>query len=156
MPRQRGNIMNAPTANAASTPLKTIRVFCLQCQSDSQGVSECADTACPFHDYRHGKRLNSGEHRPLKACREYCTKYCLPEATAKEIHACGGDTALLGPCPVFPFRLGTNPNISAETRAKRRQVAIKHNSLGLNMALTSLIHGSFSAPESTEKKPAGL
>ena len=135
------------TAYPKRTPLTAIRVFCVECQGGlTQAVAECADADCPFHPYRHGSALEKGRHSPVKACRAYCTAYCLPEANAEEIRNCGGDTALLGPCPVFPFRMGTNPNISAETREKRRQTAIKHNPLGLNMVAASLVQAPFELP----------
>lgn len=113
------------------TPLEAIRLFCLDCQGGSpKGVVECADTTCPFFDYRHGIALSSGAHRPLAAIKTFCRKHCLPDA-ADDIKTCGGDTAMLGPCPVFPFRLGMNPNIRPETRERLRQIARERDPLGL-------------------------
>lgn len=34
------------------SPSKAIRIFCIECRGESfQGVTECADTACPFYPY---------------------------------------------------------------------------------------------------------
>ena len=99
------------TAYPKRSPLAAIRVFCVQCQGDSsQTVTGCIDVACPFHSYRHGSALEKGRHSPVRACRGYCKTNCLPEANKEEIRDCGGNTALLGPCSVFPFRMGKNPN----------------------------------------------
>jgi hypothetical protein len=145
------------TAYPKRSPLAAIRAFCVQCQGDSsQAVTGCIDVVCPFYEDRHGSALEKGRHSPVKACREYCKTNCLPEANKEEIRDCGGDTALLGPCPVFPFRLGTNPNISAGTREKLRQAAIKHNHLGLNIEAAALAHAPFKVPESTKTGPAEL
>lgn len=50
---------------------------------------------------------------PLGSIRRYCVDTC-----------CAGDTVYVRLCPskdcaLHPFRMGKNPNISAETRAKR-------------------------------------
>ena len=95
------------TSRPKQDPLKSIRAFCLECQGESaQAVAECADTACPFYPHRHETTLAEGRHSPVLACRAYCFANCLPGAGADEVKDCGGDAALLGPCPVFPFRLG--------------------------------------------------
>ncbi|MDR1241799.1 MAG: hypothetical protein LBM00_03285 [Deltaproteobacteria bacterium] len=136
------------------SPLQAIRVFCVECQGDSfQGVSECADTACPFHPYRHGTALSKGGHRPIGTIKRYCHEYCQGGVIvgSYEVKDCGGDKAALGPCPVFPFRLGMNPNISEETREKHRQRVLHLDPLGLNLSQNSLNHTPFDAPESTER-----
>lgn len=139
------------------SPLEAIRVFCIECQGGSfQGVTECADTACAFHPYRHGTALEKGRHSPVRACRAYCFDNCLPGAGADAVKDCGGDTALLGPCPVFPFRMGKNPNISAATREKARQRALETDPLGLRNSKKLQVHTPFEAPESTEGTRAEL
>lgn len=138
------------------TALKAIRDFCIGCQGDSfQAVAECADAACPFHPYRHGMALEKGRHSPVRACRKYCFEHCLPEAGYETVKDCGGDTALLGPCPVYPFRLGKNPNISEATRQKRRQAALERGPVGIIAAQSSRIHRPFGVPESTKTVQAG-
>jgi hypothetical protein len=139
------------------SPLEAIRVFCIECQGGSfQGVIECADTACAFYPYRHGTALEKGRHSPVKACKAYCSENCLAGAGYEAVKDCGGDTALLGPCPVFPFRMGTNPNISAESRAKARQRALETDPLGLRSAKKIQAHSAFDAPESTGSPRAEL
>jgi hypothetical protein len=141
------------------SPLKAIRVFCVECQGDSfQGVSECADTACPFREYRSGKALEAGQHRPLGAVRRYCHEYCQAGAGRAEVLSCQGDKPLDGGpgCPVFPFRLGKNPNISEETRKKARQRELAKLVEGANSLPLFPAHGLFDAPESTQTGPAIL
>ena len=133
------------------SPLEAIRVFCVECQGGSfQGVTECADRDCPFHPYRHGAALAKGHHSHVRACRAFCFENCLPVAGVDTVKDCGGDTALLGPCPVFPYRLGKNPNISAATREKRRQAALERGPVGIIATQNSRIHTPSDAPESTE------
>lgn len=139
------------------SPLKAIRTFCIECQGESfQAVTECTDTACAFYPYRHGAALEKGRHSPVRACRAYCSDNCLAGAGHEAVKDCGGDTALLGPCPVFPFRMGTNPNVTAETRAKARQRVLEADPLGLRNAARKQSHALFQAPESTESARAEL
>lgn len=108
------------------SPLQAIRVFCVQCQGGSaQGVTECTDNICPFYAYRFGIPPQDKKHQPMKAIKQFCLINCQVEAGRQEVVHCQGDKAMLGPCPVFPFRLGRNPNVSQATREKRRQAASK-------------------------------
>ena len=137
------------------SPLTAIRAFCIQCQGEAyQAINDCSDAACPFYPYRRGAALDKGKHRPLTAIRAYCRKYCLPDG-ADDIRTCGGDTALLGPCVVFPFRLGRNPNISEATREKRRQATLERGPVGIIAMQQSRIERPFQLPESTETARAG-
>ena len=132
------------------SPLTAIRAFCIQCQGEAyQAIIDCADTACPFFPYRRGAALDKGAHRPLPAIRAYCRKHCLPDA-ADDIRTCGGDTALFGPCPVFPFRLGANPNISEATKQARRERVLKRMEEGTHNLIATRHHAPFDAPESTK------
>jgi hypothetical protein len=130
------------------TPLHAIRKFCLQCQGDSfQGVTDCNDTACPFHDYRHGVALEKGRHSPVKACRAFfCHDYCQAGAGIEEVRTCGGDKAALGPCPVFPFRMGKNPNKQKPLSEERRAALVEN---GRKYAFKPGAKPPFTAPEST-------
>ena len=156
-PANAGTSPGGKTMEKTQSPLKSIRAFCVECQGGSfQGVSECADTACPFHPYRHGRALAKGKHSPTRACRAYCFKYCLPEARADDIRNCGGDTALLGPCPVFPFRMGKNPNISKATREQHSIKTQKRTIKGVAGFVKTAIHGPVEMPESTKTPHAEL
>lgn len=45
--------------NNALSPLKTIRVYCLDCcNGSSSEVRKCPVTRCPLYLYRFGKSLN--------------------------------------------------------------------------------------------------
>ena len=130
------------------SPLRVIRTFCLECQGDmtnARYVKECKDTACPLYAYRYGTL--PVPHRPLSAIKAYCYDYCQGGAGHAEVLHCQGDKAFGGPCPVFPFRLGVNPNISKATREKRRQAALLHDPLGLQKEKLSQIHVVSDAPE---------
>ena len=108
------------------SPLDSIRSFCVDCLGGSpSAVTDCNDTACPFLAYRHGVALPRGHHAPLRACKRYCAEYCQAGAGRDEVANCQGDEAIHGPCPMFPFRMGRNPNISEETRAARSKRALK-------------------------------
>jgi hypothetical protein len=117
-------------------------------------VAECADLHCPFHPYRHGIALDKGRHAPLRACKTYCSQNCLPDSVTEGIWDCGGDKSLLGPCPVFPFRLGTNPNVSQETRATRRAKALERVAKGTAGFLKTAHHRPIEASNSTENHPS--
>ena len=133
------------------SPLKAIRAFCVECQGDSfQAVAECRDLACPFYAYRNGTPPDGQPHKPLVAIKTYCSIYCLPDGGRDAVLTCQGDKAYAGPCPVFPFRLGVNPNISAETREKARQAALKRAVKGQFGFSKSTVHVPSEAPESTE------
>lgn len=65
----------------------------------------------------------------IKSIRRYCVDVCCAgdEAYARE---CPSDGRRTGKgqatnCPLHPYRMGKNPNISEETKAKRREIAIK-------------------------------
>ena len=104
------NDMKAPSRS----PLQTIRVFRAACQGDSlQGVTECGDTACALHPYRHGECLDTAEHESLAAIRAFC----ITCAGYDGVSGCVGDQAAAGPwssVPV-PFR---GKSASSETAGK--------------------------------------
>lgn len=137
------------------SPLVAIRAFCVECQGGSpNAVTECNDTACAFHPYRHGAALEKGRHSPVRACKAYCFENCLPGAAPNEVSDCLGDKALLGPCPVFPFRMGRNPNISEATREKCREEASKRVVKGKFGFCKTIVHTPFDDPEPTKMAEA--
>lgn len=124
-----------PMSTAKRSPLGAIRVFCLECQGQSSpAVTACMDTSCPAYNYRLGEKLPVGVHRPLPAIRTYCLTYCQSGNSSEEVKSCCGnkptDHKVQGPCQLFPFRLGKNPNISAATRAQRHLSASKRVAKG--------------------------
>ena len=139
------------------SPLKAIRSFCVACQGESPiAVTECTDLHCPFHPYRHGTPPKGKRHQPMKAVKLYCLDNCQAGAGREEVAICQGDTALLGPCLVFPFRLGVNPNISEATREKARQRELRKMEQGTNTLPIFAAHALFDAPESTITNREGL
>jgi len=105
------------------TPLKAIRRQCLSCMGGSfKLVADCPGLECSLYPYRFG-RLDGADGRTLRAIREYCLECA---GSAYEVKTCQGDKAADGPCPLYGFRLGKNPNISEETRKKRREIALRH------------------------------
>lgn len=105
-----------------TTPLRAIRQRCLWCGLGSTDeVRLCPAGECPLHELRFGRGAGRGGS-PLKAIRDYC-KGCaggigLDELPTRkghmEVKACEGrlvqDSHHGGaPCPLHPFRLGTNP-----------------------------------------------
>jgi hypothetical protein len=81
----------------------------------------------------------------LRAIKRYCHEYCQAGAGRAETVNCQGDKSLDGGrgCPVFLFRLGTNPNISAETREKRRREAARRVAEGMFGFPKETHHGTF-------------
>ena len=122
--------------------LEAIRRFCVQCEGDSPtNVSECLYKSCPFYAYRLGVALPAGKHRPLKTSRAYCVEEC-QAGNQGQVDDCQGDTAAAGPCPAFPFRFGKSPNVTTETREKRRAAYFRQTAAGKNVL------GLISAPHS--------
>ena len=131
------------------TALEAIRKFCLQCQGGvSANVTKCQNTACPFYAYRLGVALPAGKHRPLKTIRAYCVEEC-QAGNQGQVEGCQGDTAAAGPCPAFPFRMGKSPNVTTETREKRRAANFRQTAAGKNAL------GLISAPHSRPLQAAG-
>ena len=131
------------------TALEAIRKFCLQCQGGiSANVTECQHSACPFYAYRLGVALPAGKHRPLKTIRAYCVEEC-QAGNQGQVDDCQGDTAAAGPCPAFPFRMGKSPNVTTETKEKRRAANFRQTAAGKNAL------GLISAPHSRPLQAAG-
>lgn len=131
------------------SPLQAIRAFCLECEGSFDNVKNCLYPGCPFYAYRHGTRPEGQPHQPLKTIKTYCFEECQCGSSSYEVLTCQGDLAAIGPCPVFPFRMGKNPNISVETREKLRQIALLRDPLGLQDK-TSQAHARFGALQSTK------
>ena len=139
------------------SPLKAIRVFCVECQGGSfQSVIDCHDMRCPLYEYRHGIALEAGLHRPLRAIKMYCFDHCQAGMCRNVVENCQGNMAFVGPCPLFPFRLGVNPNIGMETREKARLRELKKVADGSNSLLILPNQRPFDAPESTKTRQAIL
>jgi len=120
------------------SPLQAIRRQCLGCMGGkSKFVAECPDEVCVLFPYRTGK-IEPGASRSLvKMIHKYCIK-CV--GSANELKGCQANETYLGndPCYLWPFRLGTNPNITRATREKRKAIAQKHNFKPMDRSKTEL------------------
>ena len=108
-----------PNKKSNLTPMQAIRRKCLWCCDGSHTeVRLCPASDCPLHEYRSGKRPECANRTPLQAVKAKC-RDCYGTTWA-DVQKCGGLKLIDGPCTLYPFRQGTNPNISDETRARQR------------------------------------
>ena len=89
------------------TPLKAVRVRCLDCVESMSRVRGCAfdgvkDTGCQLHSLRMGK----GAGAALKRIRAYCLWCC--NGQRNEVRLCPS----LG-CPLWGCRFGKRPHKSS-------------------------------------------
>jgi hypothetical protein len=63
----------------------------------------------------------------IKSIREFCVQTCCA-GDMDYVKECPDGVEHQGkaPCPLYPYRMGSNPNISEETKERRRQEAISH------------------------------
>lgn len=64
----------------------------------------------------------------IRAIREFCVQCTVGDMEA--IRECAPVPGI-GACPLWPYRMGKNPNISEATRAKMRELA-KSRNFGVN------------------------
>ena len=117
------------TSNTSSqkkrTPLQAIRAFCLECDGTSYTVNDCLYPQCPFYDFRFGRLPEGRASDSVAVIKTYCHKECQAGSGSHEVLTCQGDKAVLGPCPVFPFRMGKNPNKSILLSEERRAALVE-------------------------------
>lgn len=105
---------------APVTPGKAVVLQCLQCSGSADDIPNCGGDKCKngqgdvngvcfLYPHRSGKRRVK-----LSVIRKFC------------LECTGGDKKLIRnclstDCPLYPYRMGTNPAISAETRMKRSE-----------------------------------
>lgn len=58
----------------------------------------------------------------IKSIREYCVEVCCA-GDQEYVRECPDGVVLQGkpPCPLWPYRMGKNPNVSEEKKAKARE-----------------------------------
>jgi len=101
------------------TPMQAIRKKCICCAGGSRTeVRLCPATSYPLYEYRSGKRPENATITPIQAIKARCRDCC--GLTWADVQKCPGLKLADGPCSLHAFRLGRNPNISAETRARQR------------------------------------
>ena len=87
-----------------TTPLKSIRKFCLWCcNGKSQEVKLCPAKCCPLHS----RRLGKGGGRILKIIRAKCID--CTGGVKMEIRDCQVKENIDDLCPLHPYRLGKRP-----------------------------------------------
>jgi hypothetical protein len=114
-----------------NTPGEAIHKFCVACVGSPFEVKDCGgdhrfnggcapSSECWFYKFRLGKGRPS-----VKLIRKYCL-FC-QGGSSDLVRDCveGEDHSGVKACSLFPYRLGTNPNISEETKQKRREVAMR-------------------------------
>lgn len=100
-------------------PLIAIRRFCSTCQGGSTAAVDACPAKpgsalpCPLWRLRTGNAEDCRGVSRLKAIGTHC-KTCEPDHPA----ACTAPD-----CVLYPFRLGSNPRIKAETRDRLREIA---------------------------------
>ncbi len=113
------------------SPLKRIRLFCLDCMGGSPGlVRECRDLSCPFFLYRMGRaerderEPEAPEHgrdeavapaRPLRVIRRCCMRCAHNDR--KAVRECGARET----CALWLCRFGVRPRTVEKMRARRRR-----------------------------------
>lgn len=122
--------------NRLMSPLEAIRTHCVECVGGNPlDVKDCGgdtcqnggcdkDGVCWFFPYRLGKGRPS-----VKLIRRMCL-WCMGDSV-DFVRDCWTPD-----CPLHPYRMGTNPNFSEETRKKRRGRALKQG-LGVPAMLGS-------------------
>jgi hypothetical protein len=120
---------------ASTTPLRAIRRFCVACVGSPCDVPSCGGDqclhdqgdqkgVCHFYKYRNGRKVGKPS---VKLIRKICLE-CM-EDSSKLVAECKSD------CHLHRFRFGTNPNITAETREKHREMSLKKFGRGSSSSL---------------------
>jgi len=107
------------------TPLAAIRSMCRSCMGNgAQLVADCVSEACPLHPYRSGAIEAGASRRLLRVIKTFCAT-CAADSDAA---ACTAGRAYLSlpACPLWPYRLGRSPFVSAEVRERRRELGLKY------------------------------
>jgi hypothetical protein len=110
-------------ATGAPTPLKAVRLACLECCGGSAlEVRECVATNCPLWTFRFGRRPSAENKAAVAGKPVYPLEKRLAGASGlkairRKCLDCGGGgdvavrTCTFSACPLFEFRTGRNPNI---------------------------------------------
>lgn len=107
-----------------STPGESIRKFCVECVQSVYEVKNCGGDKCLnggcdekgicyFYKYRMGKGRPS-----VRLIRKMCL-WCMGDSQ-EFVRECWTPE-----CPIHPYRMGKNPNITEETREKLKERYIK-------------------------------
>jgi len=105
------------------TPLQAVRRFCIECCGGvRKEVKTCGGDKpimsgkypnCPFFPHRYGRKRIS-----VKTIRKQCI--ICTNNSYDAIRECPSTK-----CPIYPFRMGKNPNYSEKTKKIRSKLAKK-------------------------------
>jgi hypothetical protein len=109
--------------NKQKTPLQAVRKFCVECCGGSKpDVKTCRGDRpimggdypnCPLFPHRGGRKRIS-----VKTIRKHCI--ICTNNSHDAIRECPSTK-----CPLYPFRMGTNPNYKEETKKLKSKLAKK-------------------------------
>jgi hypothetical protein len=118
-------------ATDTPTPLKAVRLACLECSNGSAlEVRECVATSCPLWTFRFGRRPGAEDKaavagKPVYPLEKRLTGTSGLKAVRRRCVDCAGGTdaavraCTVSACPLFPYRLGRNPNIVRSPERKK-------------------------------------
>ena len=139
---------NSTSDKKTRSPSQAIVKFCKECDGAAvPDVRNCLHKSCPFYEFRLAKALKVEHPDSLTAIKTYCFEECQAGSSRYEVFICAGDTCFLGPCPVYPFRMGKNPNRSKPLSEERRKALVE---AGKKYRFQTGHDPSFCAPESSE------
>jgi len=87
-----------------ATPRQAIHCFCVECQGSAVEANRCHTTLCEVWPHRKSKRDPGAPHTPCKSIRLRCLD-CVDQHPGS-VRVCE-----ITNCPLWPFRMGRNPNI---------------------------------------------
>ena len=94
------------------TANQAIKKYCKNfCCNNLVPKDVCVSESCPLFPVRSGGKV---EKSNLKRIKERCLN-CVGTNSRKDVEECKCESCLL-----FPFRLGKSPNVTEETKQKRR------------------------------------
>jgi|EndMetStandDraft_5_1072996.scaffolds.fasta_scaffold283667_2 hypothetical protein len=111
------------SAHGAPTPLRAVRLACLECCGGSASeVRACVATSCPLWTFRFGRRPGAEDKAAVAGKPVYPLEKRLAgtsglKAIRRKCLDCSGGTdaairsCTVHACPLFEFRHGRNPNI---------------------------------------------
>ena len=105
------------------TPLQAVRRFCIQCVGNVKSeIRDCRGDkpflsgvkCCPLFKHRFGRGRIS-----VLEIRKHCLRLCM-NGSRDAVRCC-----LSTECPLYPFRMGTNPNYKESTKKLKSKLAKK-------------------------------
>lgn len=96
--------------SATLTPLRRVRLRCLDCAQGQAAVRRCEHADCPLHHLRMG-RGSKGTGGVLRPVRAYCLWCC--GGSAHEVRECPSTD-----CPLWPLRRDRAPRRTGPSLAE--------------------------------------